>query len=139
MKVQEIMTTTLESVTSDTTVLEAATMMDKHDVGCLAVTEGGRIVGVVTDRDIVIRAIALGKDPRSTATREVMTSNPVFCRTDDDIETIALRMTEQKIRRLIVQGANGTPVGLVSLGDIAARAHADALAGEVVEDVCGCA
>ncbi|NLF29545.1 MAG: CBS domain-containing protein [Planctomycetes bacterium] len=138
MNVQEIMTTTLEAVAPDSTVMEAAMMMDKHDVGCLAVMDGGEVVGAVTDRDIVIRTVALGKDPRSTATSEIMTSNPVFCRTDDDVETAAHRMMEQKIRRLIVQDANGTPVGLVSLGDIAARAHQDELAGEVVEDVCSC-
>ncbi len=139
MKVQEIMTETLEWVTPDNTVSEAAMLMDKHDVGCLAVSEGGRVVGTVTDRDIVIRGIALEKDPRTTQVQEVMTSNPIFCRTDDDVETIAQRMKEQKIRRLIVQDGSGTPVGLVSLGDISARAHADELAGEVLEEVCGCA
>ncbi|MFW6154253.1 MAG: CBS domain-containing protein [Planctomycetota bacterium] len=138
MKVQEIMTSTLEWTTPDSTVSEAAMLMEKHDVGCLAVSEGGQVVGTVTDRDIVIRGIALEKDPRTTETREVMTPNPVFCRTDDDIETVAQRMKEQKIRRLIVQDDNGTPVGLVSLGDIGARAHADELVGTVVEDVCGC-
>ena len=136
MQIQEIMTAALERIEADATVAEAAMLMDKHDVGCLAVVDNGAIVGILTDRDIVIRAIAAGKDPKNIDVRETMTTDPVFCRTDDEVPTVAQRMEEKKIRRVIVRDENEIPVGMVSLGDIAARAHETALTGDVMEEVC---
>mgnify|MGYP006302875409 FL=1 len=111
-------------------------LMDKHDVGCLAVVQDGDVVGTITDRDIVIRALAAEKDPKTTAVREAMTTDPVFCHQEDTVETVAERMREQRIRRLIVKDENGIPVGMISVGDIAARAHEAEVTGTVLEDLC---
>lgn len=137
MQIQEIMSPSLQRVRTDASVAGAAALMDKHDVGCLAVAnDEDQVVGTLTDRDIVIRAIAAEKDPKTTIVGEVMTSEPIFCRTDDDEKTVAARMKERKVRRLIVKDDDGHCVGMVSLGDLAARAHSDQLTGEVLDDVC---
>lgn len=138
MNAQEIMTPAVEQIRPDSNLMEASMLMSNHDVGCLAVADNGDVVGVITDRDIVVRAIAVGRDPKTTNAGDVMSENPVFCNTDDSIETIAARMEEYKIRRLIVLDADRTPVGVVTLGDLAARGHELQLSGEVEQEICGC-
>ncbi|NBB95620.1 MAG: CBS domain-containing protein [Planctomycetes bacterium] len=130
------MTATLEGIETGATISEAAMLMDKHDVGCLAVVQDGDVVGTVTDRDIVIRAIAAKKDPKTTAVRKAMTTDPVFRHREDAVETVAERMREQNIRRLIVKDENGIPVGMISVGDIATRAHEAGMTGKVIEELC---
>ncbi|MBS3820182.1 MAG: CBS domain-containing protein [Planctomycetes bacterium] len=136
MTIQDIMTATLERIETGATLSEAAMLMDKHDVGCLAVVQDGDVVGTTTDRDIVIRALAAEKDPETTSVREAMTTDPVFCHKEDTVETVAERMREQRIRRLIVEDENGIPVGMISVGDIAARAHGTEMTGTVLKDLC---
>lgn len=136
MNVEEIMTKKLEQVDIMASIREAAELMKVHNLGCLAVAQNEEIVGTITDRDIVIRILAVGKDPQSAWVQEAMTSNPIFCRTEDTVETVAKRMEEEKIRRLIVQNEQGAAVGMVSVGDLAARGHCVELSGEVMEEVC---
>ena len=136
MNVEEIMTKQLEQVDIMATIQEAARLMKEHNLGCLAVAQDGEIVGTITDRDIVIRILAADKDPQTSWVQEAMTSNPIFCRPEDTLETVAKRMEEEKIRRLIVQNEYGTAVGMVSVGDLAARGHCVELSGEVMEEVC---
>ena len=138
MQIKEIMSQRLQRVQGDASVAGAASLMDRHDIGCLAVAKDKeeQIIGTLTDRDIVIRAIAAEKDPKTTSVSEIMTANPVFCQADESVEQVAQRMKAGKIRRIIVKDESGQPVGMVSLGDLAARAHSDELAGQVMEEVC---
>jgi len=138
MNIQDIMTESLDEVEAGTPIADAAMRMKTDDVGCLAVVRNGEVIGTITDRDVVIRAVAEGKDLPSTSVEEAMSAHPVFCRKDDSVETVAARMREQKIRRLIVQDESGRPAGMVSLGDLAARGHSTELTGEVMEEVCAC-
>ena len=136
MKVNECMTQTLERIQADAPISEAARLMDGHDIGCLAVQQDSQIVGVVSDRDIVVRSLAGEGDPKQLQVSQVMTTEPVTCSESDDVQTVAQRMKEKKVRRLIVLDVDGNPVGMVTLGDIAARGHQTESAGTVMEEVC---
>lgn len=136
MLVQDVMTTSLDSIKADASVFEASRKMQKDDVGCLAVFEKDEAIGLISDRDIVVRCVSLGSDPKKTKVRDVMSGNLISCQSDDTVETAARRMKEQKIRRLIVRDDHGTPIGVLSLGDLAARAHEKELVGAVMEEVC---
>lgn len=136
MTIDNIMTRNLREVDSSATLTEAAALMDKFAVGCLIVMESGRVVGVVTDRDIVIRGVKNGHNPDEITVRQIMTPSCQSCSTCDDLETACQRMKEQRVRRLVVQDSENHPVGIVSVGDIASRGHARELAGDVMEEIC---
>ena len=121
MKVKDIMTRTVEMVGPQDTLQTAAMMMKTHDIGVLPVNDGGRVVGIVTDRDIVVRGTAAGKDPKSTPASEAMSTDVVTCRTDDRIEDVARTMKERQIRRVVVLDEGKRVAGIVSLGDLAGR------------------
>jgi CBS domain-containing protein len=126
MKVSECMTTDVEIVTPDQNIQEAAQFMLSADAGAMPVGEGDRLIGMVTDRDITVRAVAQGLGP-DTAIREVMTEDLVYCYDDDEVEEVALRMSDSQVRRLPVLSRDGdTLVGIVSLGDITRSDDADA-------------
>jgi CBS domain-containing protein len=129
------MTRDVETVASDATLEEAAARMKELDVGSLPVRDGERLLGVVTDRDITVRATAVGEHPRAVTVREVMTPVVVTCTEDQDVEAAARLMEEQQIRRLPVVDGAGRLVGILSLGDVAVRTGDERLAGEVVEQV----
>ncbi len=135
MKVSEIMTSDFEMIDSTSSLTEAAQKMKSLNVGFLPVQEGTRLIGLATDRDIVVRAVAEGLDPNSTQVKDVITSELVFCYEDDSIEDVARLMEDNQIRRLIVCDRDRTPVGIVSLGDIAAKTGDERLAGEILERV----
>ena len=127
MKVSECMTTDVEIVTPDQTIQEAAQFMLRADAGAMPVGEGDRLTGMVTDRDITVRAVAQGLGP-DTPIREVMTEDLVYCYDDDEVEEVALRMSDSQVRRLPVLSREGdTLVGIVSLGDISRSDDADAV------------
>lgn len=136
MNIEEIMTHGLDQIDPDSTIVQAAMIMARDDIGFLALIENGEVVGVLSDRDIVIRGLTGGGDLNDVKIRQVMSCDPVFCRTDDKIDTAAQIMSEHKLRRLIVKDENDVPVGCVSLGDLASRAHIPELCGHVLEDVC---
>jgi CBS domain-containing protein len=126
MKVSECMTTDVQIVTPDQNIQEAAQFMLRADAGAMPVGEGDRLIGMVTDRDITVRAVAQGLGP-DTAIREVMTEDLVYCYDDDEVEEVALRMSDSQVRRLPVLSRDGdTLVGIVSLGDITRSDDADA-------------
>jgi CBS domain-containing protein len=104
-------------------------------MGMFPVCENDRLAGTITDRDIVIRAVAAGCNPDATPVREVMTKDLFYCFDDEDIVEAAQLMEERQIRRLPVLNRNKRLVGIVSLGDLAVRTHHDRLAGEVLESV----
>ena len=118
MKVGEVMTRGVELASPDDTIQNAASRMAELDTGVLPVGEGDRLVGMLTDRDIAVRAVAQGKGP-DTKVREAMTPDVRYCFEDDDLDDAVRSMGEQKVRRLPVLGRDKRLVGIVSLGDVA--------------------
>jgi CBS domain-containing protein len=135
MQVFEVMTPDVIVIEADTPLAEAARKMKLLDVGPLPVVESDRLVGMVTDRDITVRATAEGLDPEKVQIREVMTPEVVACRDTDDIADAARTMQLAQLRRLVVVDEQGRLVGIVSLGDIALQAGDDKLTGETLEGV----
>jgi CBS domain-containing protein len=135
MNVSEIMTTDFEMIDSTSSLIEAAEKMKSLNVGFLPVKEGTRLAGLLTDRDIVIRGLAEGLDPGSTQVKDILSSEVVYCYDDDSVEDAARLMEDNQIRRLIVVNHDQTPVGIVSIGDIAVKSGQEQLAGEILERV----
>jgi CBS domain-containing protein len=118
MKVSEVMTADVKIADPSRTIQDAAKLMDKSDCGSLPVGENDRLIGMITDRDIVIRAVAAGLPP-STPIREVMSSDVKYCFEDEDLEEVADNMGDIQLRRLPVLNADKRIVGIVSIGDVA--------------------
>lgn len=118
MKVGEVMTRNVKVAGPDETVQAAAKVMAELDTGALPVGEGDRLVGMVTDRDIAIRAVAEGKGP-DTKLRDVMTPEIRYCFEDEDLDAVVSNMGDNKVRRLPVMSREKRLVGIVSLGDVA--------------------
>lgn len=118
MKVQDRMTRIVLVASPDNTIREAALGMAEFDAGVLPVGEGDRLVGMVTDRDIALRGVALGKSA-DTLVSEVMTPEVKYCFEDEELEHVANNMGEQQIRRLPVLDRQKQLVGIISLGDVA--------------------
>ena len=135
MKIKDVMTTSVECVRPETTLQEAAAKMRSLNVGSLPVCEGDRPIGIVTDRDIVIRAIAEGRDPRTARVPEVMTADLVSVLETADVKDAARLMKDRQIRRIVVIDPSKRVVGIVSLGDIAVDGHDDKMSGDVLEKV----
>jgi CBS domain-containing protein len=135
VKVSEAMTPSVVTVSRDTPLADAARLMRDSDVGPLPVADEGRLVGVLTDRDITIRAVADGRDPFSTRVDEVMTPKVVCCLDTDEVEHAAEMMQSAQLRRLLVVSEDGRLAGIVSLGDIAVRIGNDSLSGETLQHV----
>lgn len=122
-KVSEVMTRDVCIVNPSQTIREAATQMADADVGSLPVGENDRLVGMITDRDIVLRAVAEGRDP-ATAVREVMTDRIQYCFDDEDIDQVARNMADLGVRRLPVVNRDKRLVGIIALSNIAKCGHA---------------
>jgi CBS domain-containing protein len=135
MQLSDIMTANPVVLGPDTVLREAARKMRDIDSGVMPVGENDRLVGMLTDRDITVRATADGKDPNTTPVRDVMSSEVIYCFADDDVEVAARKMEEHQIRRVIVLNRDKRLVGIASLGDLAVHAPTDRLAGEVTEAV----
>ena len=135
MKIKDVMTRSVETVRPDQSLQEAAAKMKALDVGPMPVTEGNRLVGMLTDRDIVVRGVADGRDTRTTSVRDAMTSNVICCKEDDDVKDAATTMKEHQIRRLVVVDGQQRVSGIVSLGDIAVDTSNEKMSGRVLEEV----
>ncbi|HET7816739.1 MAG TPA: CBS domain-containing protein [Sphingomicrobium sp.] len=133
MKVSEVMTRDVQTVRPDQPVQEAASFMLSADAGSIPVTEGDRLVGMITDRDIAVRGVAKGHGP-DTPVRELMSGDIVCARINDDVEEVAVRMSEAQVRRLPVLDEQERLCGIVSLGDLAREAD-DECAEEALEGV----
>jgi len=118
MKVSEVMTTDVKIADPSRTIQDAAKLMDKNDCGSLPVGEGDRLVGMITDRDLVVRALAAGM-PANTPIRDVMTRELKYCFENDEIEDVAENMSDIQMRRLPVLNSKKRIVGIVSIGDLA--------------------
>lgn len=121
MNVSECMTTSVRVCAPDDTIQEAARTMKNIDAGFLPVGENDRLVGMITDRDVAVRAIADGMGPE-TPVREVMTREVCYCFEDEDLDDVAAQMSDLQVRRLPVLNRDKRLVGVISLGDIS---HAD--------------
>jgi CBS domain-containing protein len=124
MKVSEVMSTDVRVVRPSQTIKEAACMMAEIDAGVLPVGDDDQLVGIITDRDIAIRAVAAGKGP-DTPVRDVMSKEPRYGFDDEDVEQIARNMGTLKVRRLPVVNRKKQLVGIISLGDVALAKGAD--------------
>ena len=126
MKIAEIMTRNVRVVSPDRTIQEAARLMDEMNVGVLPVCDGRRLRGMVTDRDITVRATAAGLPPDTTRVRDIMSDNVWWCFDDDDVDHIVELMSDHQIRRLPVVDRDKHLVGIVALGDLATDREGEA-------------
>jgi CBS domain-containing protein len=133
-KVRDVMTNRPRCVSPDTPVSEAAELMESEDVGALPVLEGDELAGMITDRDIVIRAVARGKDPRGMPVREVSTREVVTVRSDEDLSEALKLMASHQVRRLPVVDDGNRLVGMLAQADVAQEAREKAV-GEMVEEI----
>ncbi|MDK1345002.1 CBS domain-containing protein [Streptomyces sp. 378] len=117
-KVKDVMTAGVVAVRPDASLVEAAQLMRTQNIGDVVVADGQDVIGVLTDRDITVRAIAEGTDPMTVSAQAVCTRNPVTVTPEDRLATAVALMREHAVRRLPVV-ENGLPVGVVSLGDVA--------------------
>ena len=124
MKVKDVMTRNVAYINPASTVVEAAQLMQKHNVGSVPVCDENGIIGIVTDRDIIVRNIAHGKDPHQTPVKDVMTSEVTSVDPETEIRDVFGIMSEKKIRSIPVV-ENNQLVGIVALGDVATSAKQD--------------
>ena len=135
MLVKDVMTKGAECVRPDETLQEAARKMKSLDVGPLPVCDNDRLVGMVTDRDITVRATAEGETPADVRVRDVMTPEVIYCFEDALVGDAALLMQQKQVRRLLVLNRDKRLVGIVSLGDLAVETGDEQLAGGTLEGV----
>jgi CBS domain-containing protein len=118
MKIRDAMSDDVRIVNPSQTIRDAAALMARIDAGSLPVGENDRLVGMITDRDIAVRAVAQGKGP-NTPVREVMSEDVKYCFEEDDVDLVAQNMADLKVRRLPVLNKDKRLIGIVSLGDLA--------------------
>jgi CBS domain-containing protein len=120
------------------TVEEAARLMKQEDVGPIPVVQdhqGKKLVGIVTDRDLVVKVLAAGREAKRTKLEDVMTRNPVTCREDDDVDGCIRAMSEHQVRRMPIVDKNNCIVGIVAQADIATRVDEPERTAEMVERI----
>jgi CBS domain-containing protein len=135
MKLREIMSRDVEVVAPTETVFNASKMMRDLDVGALPVCDGMRLVGMITDRDITIRATAEARDPGNTLVRDCMSPEIVYCFEEEDVREAERVMAEKQIRRLPVLTREKQLAGIVSLGDVATRSGQIQEAGKTLREI----
>lgn len=134
MKVSDVMHPGVHWVEPGTPIIEIARLMRDQDIGSLPVGENDRLVGMVTDRDIVCRGVAQGFDCSTMAARDVMSSGIIYCRDNEEIDDAVRIMEQHQIRRLPVINDDKRMVGILSLGDIS-HAASQQLSGEILQSV----
>lgn len=134
MKVKEIMTKNIAYLNPMSTVVEAAQLMQKHNVGAIPVCDQSGVIGLVTDRDIVVRNIAHGKSPNETPVKDVMTSQVTTISPETDVDDATKIMSQNQVRRLPVV-ENNMLVGILSLGDMAADTRFDTEASKALSEI----
>ena len=134
MQVKEIMTKSLQFVPADSSVIEAAQKMKQFDVGVLPVGDQDKVLGMVTDRDITIQAVASGRSLQDLRVQDVMSSDVKTVPWDADVKEASQIMADSQIRRLIVVDPQMKPVGIISLGDLATEGDEEQ-AGQALQDI----
>jgi len=135
MQVHEVMTRGVECIAPTATIQEAAQKMKDRDIGPLPICDKDRLVGMLTDRDIVIRGIAENRDPKTARVQDVMTRGINYCFEDDDVTEAARQMEQKQIRRLVVLNRDKRLVGIVSLGDLILETGDEHLVASTLEGV----
>jgi CBS domain-containing protein len=134
MRIADIMTKDIQTVSTSTDLQTVARHMRDLDVGVIPVVDGGQLRGIITDRDIVIRAIAVGTNPQQASVGDHMSPDPTTVSPDDDVQRATEIMAREQIRRLLVV-ENGTLVGILSIGDVAVDTGRDRLTGDALEQI----
>ena len=135
MKLREIMTRDVEVVHPEDTLQTAAQKMRDRDIGFLPVCDGDRLIGVLSDRDVIVRAVADGVNSSAIVGRDLITSPAIYCFDDQSLDEAAKLMHDNQIRRLVILSRDDKRmVGVVSLGDLAVNAD-DKLSGEVLQSI----
>ena len=132
--VMEVMTKDVEIINPNDSLKDAAEKMRTLNVGPLPVCEGDKLMGIITDRDIVVRAVSQGMDPNNTRVSQAMTDEIEYVYEDDDISTVVRKMKEEQIRRILVVNRDKKLVGIVALGDLA-EAMDTQEAGKTLESI----
>jgi CBS domain-containing protein len=135
VKISEVMTCGVEKISLAATLEQAAKQMKIHNVGLLPVVDGDEVVGVLTDRDMVLRGVSERLRPEMTRVRDVMTPAAISCYEDDNISEAFLLMEKNLVHRLIVRDRNEKFVGIVSLSDLAARARSEKVSGHILAKI----
>jgi CBS domain-containing protein len=135
MLLKEIMTSTVDVISRDAKAAEAALEMKYLDIGAMPVCDGERLCGMVTDRDLVVRVVAKGLDPKQVHVSDATSSEVFFCYEDEDLEKASQVMSQKQIRRLPILSRAKKLVGIVSLGDLAVRGKDAQTSGVVLEQV----
>ena len=133
MLIKDVMTRDVDTIAPDTTLEVAARHMRDRDIGSLPVGENDKLVGMVTDRDIVLNAVATALDPTTTTAREVMSPKLLYCFEDQSVEDVLANMADVQVRRLPVLNREKRLVGIVSIGDLAKKSPAKQT-GEALKD-----
>ena len=123
MKIQDAMSRDVRTISPGATIRDAAKFLVDYDIGALPVADGDRLAGMITDRDIAIRAVAVGKGPECMVA-DVMSAEVLYCRDDDDVADVCKNMADIQVRRLPVVDADKRLVGIISLADIARKGAA---------------
>jgi len=134
MLLKEIITSAVETIAPDASLFDAAKSMLAHDLGGLPVIEEGKVIGIITDRDITIRGVAVGLDAKKSAVRDVMTREVFTCPADGTVEDACTLMEEEQVRRIVILDENDELAGILSLADIAAQTRG-AQSAEVLKKV----
>lgn len=134
MKVKDVMTKSVAYVDPATSVQQAAQLMEKHNVGSIPVCDKGSVVGIITDRDIVLRNIAQGTDPKSTEVSKIMTAGVITATPDMEMNEVTRMMEQQQVRRIPVVQDNKL-VGIVALGDMAVDKRFDTEASQALSEI----
>jgi CBS domain-containing protein len=134
---REVMTREPACCQPTDSLVRVAQTMKSEDVGAIPIVEGSsrQLVGMVTDRDIVVKALASGRSPEQTTVRDVMTTNLVTCREDEEVTSAVSRMAERQVRRIPVVDRGGALTGIIAQADVATRVHKDKTTGELVEAI----
>lgn len=135
MLVREVMSDNVEIIDPEISLREAARKMRNLDCGALPIGENDKLIGMITDRDITVRAVAEGKDPDSTHVRNAMTDKIKYIFEDQKVEDAGSLMEDEQIRRLVVLNKDKRAVGICSLGDIATHNSGHKLSGDILESV----
>lgn len=134
MKVRDIMTSSVDWVTPDTSAVEVAQLMKQNDVGSIPICEGNKLIGIITDRDIVLKVVAVGGNTKNVSVKDIMSSEVITVNEDQDAHEAADLMAKSQIRRLPVL-KDGKLVGILALGDLAVEKIHINEAGDALSDI----
>lgn len=135
MEVSQIMSSNVKLVSPEDSIVEVAQIMKEGDLGSVPVAANDRLQGMITDRDIVLRAVAEGKSIDGVSVKDVMSDGVYYCYEDDSVETVAKKMAETKTRRLPVLNREKRLVGIVSIGDLAGTQKGEGVVFEALKEI----